>query len=84
MSLLTLPDTGYTYLGIEYGATSNFIGEDLTLPNTAQFWVDVVLDEDRFTIAIWWKFWKPAITFKVFACGGTVDPFYRTVRLQLK
>jgi hypothetical protein len=83
MSLCKLPDTGYTYLSIE-SEGCKFIGENMDCPRSAQFWVNVELDQERYVPAIWWKFWKPTITFKVFACGGTVDPFYKTVRLQEK
>ena len=85
MSLLALPDTGYTYLSIEKSDGSSFewsAGE--TLNDNAQFWLDKTLVARDYTPAIWWKFWKPTITFKVFACGGTGDPFYQTVKLQEK
>lgn len=89
MSLLTLQDTGYTYLSIESSDGAKFTGENMDCPRSAQFWVNVELDESRYVPAKWWKFWKPTITFKVFACGGTGDcsnptPFYQTVKLQEK
>lgn len=84
MSLCKLPAKGYTYLSVE-GSVSSFkwsAGE--TLKDNAQLWLDETLTARDYTPAVWWKFWKPTITFKVFACGGTVDPFYKTVRLQEK
>ena len=84
MRLLQLPDVGYTYIFIEYNGGTKLTCKNLENLYSAQFWVDVELDEDKYSLAVWWKFWKPAITFKVFACGGTVDPFYQTVKLQEK
>lgn len=85
MSLCKLPDTGYTYCSVSsdnwcetiWSAGTN--GKD-----HAQFWIDSDLSEDLYVPAKWWKFWKPTITFKVFACGGTTEPFYKTVKLQEK
>ena len=84
MSLLILPDTGYTYISIESSNGCKFIGENMDCPRSAQFWVNVELDESRYSLAIWWKFWKPTTTFKVFACGGSVEPFYQTIKVQEK
>ena len=85
MSLLTLPDKGYTYLKIESdNGGASLTCSDMDNPRSAQFWVNVELDEKRYVPAIWWKFWKLTTTFKVFACGGTIDPFYQTIKLQEK
>lgn len=87
MSLCKLPDTGYTYLSIESNEPHNAGFEwnaGLSKRDNAQYWIDIGLGQERYVPAVWWKFWKPTITFKVFACGGTVDPFYKTVRLQEK
>jgi len=83
MSLCKLPDVGYTYLNIESEGCS-FTGESMDNPRSAQFWVDVELDANLYVPAIWWKFWKKTVTFKIFACGGTIDSFYQTVKLQYK
>ncbi len=86
MSLLTLPTTGYTYLSIESDEPNNAGFEWNAGPSrkdNAQFWVNVGLDERRYVIAKWWKFWKPTITFKVFACGDCKD-FSQIVRVQEK
>lgn len=83
MSLLTLPNTGYTYLSIESNNADLEWNAGPSRKDNAQFWVDVGLDEGRYVIAKWWKFWKPAITFKVFACGDCKD-FSQIVRVQEK
>lgn len=84
MSLLKLPDTGYNYLSIEsedQSRESTWNGGKSGQDN-AQFWLDYHLKD--YSLVVWWKFWKPTITFKVFACGGSVEPFYQTVKLQEK
>lgn len=84
MSLCKLPSTGYCYLSVEHSKETLYWSTGNVSGDNAQFWIDKELDENKYVPAVWWKFWKPTITFKVFACGGTVDPFYKTVRLQEK
>jgi len=84
MSLLTLPETWYLYVSIGKEDTNIVVGQYLDNPNSAQFWLDTELDEKRYVLASWWKFWKKTTTFKVFACGCETEPFYQTIKLQYK
>jgi len=83
MSLCKLPDKGYTYLTVESSEGHDAIwNSGLSGKDNAQFWLDRTIDDRKYELAFCWKFWKPIITFKVFACGGSVHPFYTTIKVQ--
>jgi hypothetical protein len=84
MSLLALPESGYTYLNITSSEGWSFTGEGLDQSDSAQWWVDSQLSEKEYIPAIWWKFWKKTTTFRVFACGGTTTHFSQTIALHHK
>lgn len=84
MSLCKLPDVGYSYLSVTTGYWEFVWSNGATYQDNAQFWLDKELNNRKYEPAKWWKFWKPVTTFKVFACGGSVDPFYQTIYLQEK
>lgn len=84
MSLCKLPDTGYKYLRIEQSGQTFIWKTGTDEKDEAQFWIDSELDEKIFVPAVWWKFWKPTITFRVFAYGWVGRSFSQVIKVQEK
>lgn len=85
MSLCKLPDSNYTYLSIVCSnGCATYWNANTGKQDSPQFWIDREIDTKYYQPAVWWKFWKKTTSFKVFACGGTVVPFYKTILVQEK